>query len=370
MLFKLFLFALGACALPSVEKRSNPSNVWDASRFNSFLTFGDSYTDEQRLGYFINNKGAAPPAGTLFEESFSASDGGRIWARYVIQYTGSQQNGKFVPGMQLYNYAVSGAVCSNDITPRYFSAIKAPFPAVQQYEVPAFVADQKAKRNGTNEPYFTPSLTSTDAVYALWIGTNDLGYDSFIEDEEVRGKSLTDYTNCVFQTFDQLYKAGGRYFVLMNVVPLYLAPIYANATNGGTGPNQYWPDKPTSNITAISEKMRQYVTTVNNVFKYQLPYEVGLADRYPGANFALFDGYQLFLDIYNNPAKYLNGSQPLVVNGFEHHCNTTGQACTLSPNKDSFLWYDELHPSEQTDRLVAKEIVSLLNGNGKYATYY
>jgi hypothetical protein len=27
------------------------------------VTFGDSYTDENRLGYFINNNGSAPPVG-------------------------------------------------------------------------------------------------------------------------------------------------------------------------------------------------------------------------------------------------------------------------------------------------------------------
>jgi hypothetical protein len=34
---------------------------WRAGKFKTLVTFGDSYTDENRLGYFINNNGSAPP---------------------------------------------------------------------------------------------------------------------------------------------------------------------------------------------------------------------------------------------------------------------------------------------------------------------
>jgi hypothetical protein len=37
--------------------------AWKAGKFKTLVTFGDSYTDENRLGYFIQNKGAAPPVG-------------------------------------------------------------------------------------------------------------------------------------------------------------------------------------------------------------------------------------------------------------------------------------------------------------------
>jgi hypothetical protein len=42
--------------------------------------------------------------------------------------------------------------------------------SVLEYEIPAFLADKKSDRNGTAEAHFTPALTSTDAVYAMWIG--------------------------------------------------------------------------------------------------------------------------------------------------------------------------------------------------------
>ena len=76
------------------------------------------------------------------------------------------------------------------------------------------------------------------------------------------------------------------------------------------------------------------------------------------------------LDIYNNPSTYLNGSASANATGFVHHCDINGANCVDSPSPDSFLWYDELHPSEQTDRIIAREFVNLLSGNSTYATYY
>ena len=70
-------------------------------------------------------------------------------------------------------------------------------------------------------------------------------------------------------------------------------------------------------------------------------------------------------DIYNNPANYLNGTAPLDVTGY---ANVDGTGNPASP--DSFMWYDELHPSEQTDRVIAREFVDVVKGNSKWATYW
>lgn len=78
------------------------------------------------------------------------------------------------------------------------------------------------------------------------------------------------------------------------------------------------------------------------------------------------------LDVYNHPTAYLNGTAPANVTGYQHHCNANDSICTdVAPNSpDSFLWYDELHPSEQLDRVLARNFVDVLSGNSSYATYY
>lgn len=231
---------------------------------------------------------------------------------------------------------------------RTFTSIDADFPAVLDYEIPAFLADRAAVRNGTSEAYFTPTLSAADSVYAMWVGTNDLGVYAFLTDSQVPGKVLTDYTECVYQSLDQLYASGARVFVLFNTVPLQLAPLYANASINGVTETRYWPMMP-SNKTQIAETMHEYTTTVNNVYKYQTPFEALVSQRYPGASFANFDVWSLVSNIYNNPSAYLNGTEPPNVSGFEHHCSGGGDAevCTDEYNgtsPDSFLWYDELHP--------------------------
>ena len=220
------------------------------------------------------------------------------------------------------------------------------FPSVLEYEVPAFLADMNTDRNGTSTPYFTPALSATDSVYAMYIGTNDLGVDAFLTDSQVRGKVLTDYTDCVYQALDKIYASGARVFVLMNTVPLQLAPLYANTSINGATETHYWPEMP-DNKTEIAEIMHEYTTSVNNMYKYQTPFEALVAKRYPGASFANFDAWALISDIYNNPSEYLNGTEPANVEGFEHHCSLDGMTCTDMYNgtsPDSFLWYDELHP--------------------------
>ncbi len=74
--------------------------------------------------------------------------------------------------------------------------------------------------------------------------------------------------------------------------------------------------------------------------------------------------------MYDNPAKYLNGTAPLNVTGAVLSCvfplNSDDGTCTQvnGTDRDSYLWWDELHPSEQADRIVAREIAKTMTGQG------
>lgn len=46
---------------PSYPQQSGSS--WDLQKFTSLVIFGDSYSDDSRLGYFINSGGDPPPVG-------------------------------------------------------------------------------------------------------------------------------------------------------------------------------------------------------------------------------------------------------------------------------------------------------------------
>ena len=303
--------------------------------FENLVTFGDSYTDNGRLGYYINNNGTAPPAGQLHKESNKTASGGLTWAQFVASDTGAK----------LYDYAVSGATCSNNIISRYFSAIKRSFPAVLEDEIPSFQADVSSQT-------LYPDRTADNTLYAVWIGTNDLGFGAFLSDQQAPGKTITDYVNCVWSVFDAIYKTGGRRFVLLNNVPLGLAPLYSEPQNGGTLDSQFWGNKTLYNVTEYSFKIKQYSTTANALFDFGTAFQVKLKNRWPGAIVDIFDVHSLITDIVKTPQQFLDA--PFNTTGYFRHCQAANnQVCTdlttVGP-KSGFLWYDELHPSEKTGR--------------------
>ncbi|KAF1960501.1 SGNH hydrolase [Byssothecium circinans] len=352
MRYSLATFSLNLAF--AVGQYGNHSNGWELKNFKTLVTFGDSFTDENRLGYFGSHNGSAPPVGWDQPVGTTTSTGGLVWPRYASYYTNTT----------LYNYAVSGATCSNALTPR--TTINAPFPDIQGYEIPAFLADSQYTRpNGS--AFFTG--TPSDTVYAIWIGTNDLGNNAFLTDSQVAGKTLKDYVDCIYSAIATLYANGARYFVLMNLAPLQLLPQYATPANGGLAATKFFPDKG-PNITEISWRMYESVVTVNEIFAYRTPYLTSVAKTYPGIKIANFDVNALITDIWTRPEAYLNGTAPFNVTGVVKSCDSQGRNCVVADSPDSYVWYDELHPSEQTDRVVAREFVGVLGGRSRWAAYW
>jgi len=160
---------------------------------------------------------------------------------------------------------------------------------VLEYEVPAYLADRKVINANDRRPFL--DIPPAETVYSIWIGTNDLGSDGFLRDSQIAGKTIPDYTDCVFSALDQIYENGARYFILQNLAPLQLAPLYAtperhgvfNLKNGNSS----------TNVTEISYRMWQIVTTANAIYDYQTPFELLVQKRYPGAHFAVMDMYNI-----------------------------------------------------------------------------
>jgi phospholipase/lecithinase/hemolysin len=304
--------------------------------FDTLVTFGDSYTDNGRLGYYINNNGQGPPPGVYQTTSNVTASGGLAWGQYAAQYTGAKY----------LDYAVSGATCSNEIISRDFPLIHRPFPSVMDDEIPSFKADVAFKA-------LYPDRTAANTLYALWIGTNDLGYGGFLSDSQAPGTTITDYVNCIWQVFDNIYQTGGRRFVLLNLAPLELSPLYALPADGGIGDSQFWSNKTQYNMTEYSQKMKEYTTNVNTIFDYGVPFQMVVKSRWPGASFSIFNVHKLLTDIYNNPSRYLDA--PAISKGFYHHCDPVNTSnctdLTAQGPLSGFMWYDELHPSTKTGKL-------------------
>jgi hypothetical protein len=247
---------------------------------------------------------------------------------------------------------------------------------VMEQEIPNFEDDLAYKLpNGTKFLDFTPENT----VYGIWIGTNDLGAMGLLARPDGPSQ-VPAYTECVYEVFDKLYASGARKFILMNVIPLNILPMYTLPK--GQGADGLYPNKPATEegLKAANTKLKDmvdasnaaYVTKSKAAFKGEKP-------RYPGAEIALFDVHKMvcfagdsvpkckftnisvqqFTDMYNNPKEYFNGTAPP---------NVTGMQGFTSP--DSYMWGDALHPSEATGRWTAKEFINVASGTSKYATYF
>ncbi|KAF7419653.1 hypothetical protein PC9H_002245 [Pleurotus ostreatus] len=288
-------------------------------RICNLVTFGDSYTDVVNTGY----KSVA-------------------WPAYVA---GSA-------GVKLFPFARSGATCSNNITLH-------PTLSVFESQLPQYFEE---KANGTTR--LDPSKT----VYTLWIGTNDVGANSLISGGNKA--SIVDTTACAVNWVKTLYDSGARNFIFQNMIPLQLVPLYA----AYSWPNRFWTAP--RNTTEWSVFMTELTLSGNALSKLMLK---DLASKLRGAHIALFDSHSLFQDMFDHPSLYLNGTAPLNVKGASNTCvfpldGTPGTpvcTATLGTDRDSFLWADELHPSEQADRIVAREIASVIRGKAnKWTTWF
>ncbi|KAG7442030.1 carbohydrate esterase family 16 protein [Guyanagaster necrorhizus] len=289
-----------------------------AVQVKNLVTFGDSYTDITTMG-----------------------DGGTMWPVYAAGYA----------NLSLYPFARAGATCSNKITPR-------PFPSIFESQLPLYFAE---KHNGSI------TLGPEETLYTQWIGTNDVGVYSLVTGSN--NASIVDVAGCMVDWVRVLYEDGARIFLLQNMVPLNETILYAPYSY----PNFYFNGP--RNTTEWSVFIRELVLSGNALSRAMLQ---ALVPEVPGAHIGIFDSHGLFQDIHDNPAMYLNGTAPLNVTGAVVSCvypeegETGSVQCTtvFGTDRDSYLWYDELHPSEQADRIVAKQIAQVARGDeNKWTTW-
>lgn len=291
-------------------------------KLENLVTFGDSWTDSGRIDSFIKAQGIPPPAGTLVPDNKRTASGGWAWGQFVAKSMKAKH----------FNYACSGATVSNGIVQRYFDLIRQPYPSVLDYQVPAYMSDLAS---GTLYDNRSPDNT----LYTIWVGTNDLGEHGMLTDGNTAGTTLTDFVEGVWTVFDRIYATGGRHFVLFNLAPLELAPLYKASFISLA--------KTASDPVQMEKKMRQYTSSVNTMFDYGLPFQLLVRKRWPGSTMAIFDTNTLLRNIFVEPGRYLEA--PADAEGIYNVWDpVTGVDTPSTLPLNSFMWYDAVHPSERT----------------------
>ncbi|VDC02533.1 unnamed protein product [Peniophora sp. CBMAI 1063] len=294
------------------------------SHLDTLVTFGDSYTDAVVTG-----------------------DNATAWPVYAAGYAHAT----------LRPFARSGGTCTNTLTPRTF-------PSVMESQVPLYL--EEVRNRSLRVDY-------EKALYTLWIGTNDLGPNTLLTGDEVMpNATIASVTACTIDWAKELYATGVRNFLFQNIIPLERLPIYSVDSY----PNRYWTaERNTTEWHLFIHELAVAGNTISRLMWESLPAKL------PHAHIGYFDSHALFTDILDDPRKFLNGTlaSPNITGAinacvFQLNESTSGPAdCTVAQgsDRDSFMWYDELHPSEQVDRVVAREIAAVLEGRGsKYATWF
>ncbi|KIJ22627.1 carbohydrate esterase family 16 protein, partial [Sphaerobolus stellatus SS14] len=195
--------------------------------------------------------------------------------------------------------------------------------------------------------------------------TNDVGANALLTGSD--NASIVDVVECTINWVKVLYQSGARNFLFQNMIPLQNTILYAP----NSYPNRFWNTE--RNTTEWAVFMTELVLSGNKLAELMLQ---ALAPTLKGAHIGLLDSHSLFADMFAHPQLYLNGTAPLNVTGAVNSCvfdlNSNNNTCTVAQGtaRDSFLWFDELHPSEQADRVVARQVADVIQGEkNKWVTW-
>ncbi|KAE9388302.1 hypothetical protein BT96DRAFT_438020 [Gymnopus androsaceus JB14] len=220
--------------------------------------------------------------------------------------------------------------------------------------------------NATENSPQTLDIPPSEFVVDIFIGTNDVGVNNFITDGQAFNVSLKSLATCQLQSIRNLHALGARNFILNSLIPLQLTELYSNSS----APNIYWPAL--HNGTNWHKRAFNFANSLNELLKDGVSNLATEWESEPETSVEFFDTYAFFEEMYNHPAMFFNGSIPANVTGHCHQCPDPDNFldcgigdCTLA-QRDSYMWWDELHPSEQTGRNLAAEIWRKIQGVSKF----
>ncbi|PSR82788.1 hypothetical protein BD289DRAFT_483651 [Coniella lustricola] len=260
------------------------------------FVFGDSYSTTE---FYIQGgyPSASDPIGlpTLPGDTTS---GGLNWVGLVT----SQLNTSLV---LTYDWAYYGADTSNAI-------------------IATGVTTDFIAQVGEFEEYLVPApseapWTASNSQVAVWMGINDVG-ECFWESEVYATCPIDEVMETYFGLLEDLYNDGVRDFLLLMVPPFYKAPIFADYT--------------TAELQSLIDDIQSY----NEALETNL---ATFKSSYSGVTGSVFNTSASFWTVIDNPTAY--GATDATCQ------NTDGTTC---------VWYDDYHPGQAIQKLVAEALAN------------
>ena len=285
-----------------------------ASNFSQFYVFGDSLSDTGNVfnatGGLENLESAFPPNPPYSEGRFSNGD---IWVDFVGDEIGLTPT-QFIPTpanipTEGINFALGGS--SSGLNNAFFPDL--PLPGVLG-QVGLFTQTLQAN-NQKADP---------NALYTVWGGANDYLFAGVTDPNQTVGN----LSNAV----GALTQAGAKNIAVFNLSDLGQTPF------------------------AIANGISPQLTQLTLAHNAALEQALGGLSASTDANIIHVDINSLFNRIVANPGEFgftQNPAIPCVVGDF----NNISSVCD---NPDEFIFFDAVHPSSKSHRLVADATLSAI----------
>jgi len=283
---------------------------WNATEY--MFVFGDSYTAD---GYNVSAGINSPDPGHTFSN-------GPNWVEFLTS-TYNQT------AVKTFNLAYDGATIDSALVPPYDPTVLSVVDQVSE-----FMDYLASKPTGAE-------WNSTNSLFAIWIGINDLG-------------SSVDWTNItqfqfygtlmdrLFSQVDVLYHAGARDFLFLTAPPFHRAPYYLE--EGPQAVAQMGTDIANYN-TQLTQSVRNFKANHTDLGS------VTVFDTQPIFN-TLLDEWRTFgfVNVTGYCTAYENGTPTI-----------TYQVEGCAP-VSTYFWLNQLHPVFTVHDILAKAISTALAG--------
>ncbi|PMD24605.1 carbohydrate esterase family 16 protein [Hyaloscypha hepaticicola] len=285
--------ALIAAPPESLDKRAN--------NFKYLVSFGDSYS---QTGFLIT--GAKPstsnPIGNPGFPGYTTTNGNN-WLTYLLHPSSSST-------LLSYNFAYGGATTDASLVKPYTSTVLSLVDQVTLFE--SHVAPLPSTAN-------SPSLTSSNTLFAIWIGVNDVGNAWGSSNWSTLSKQII---NQYIAQAQKLYNSGARNFLFLTVPPIQKTPLVL------------------AEPASVQSQEGAAVATYNELLKAGVS---SFKAKNGGIKTWVYDTTTVFDEAISNPTKY--GAKDATC------YNADGTTC---------LWWNNYHPGQAIHKLVSAGVASLV----------
>ncbi|CUS12505.1 unnamed protein product [Tuber aestivum] len=317
-------FVAALCGAVPVEER-NGKHVypgWDKLKYLFF--FGDSYTT---TGFNLTNGSPLPGSGNPMGNppwpgESNKKNSGPNWAGYLTTTFNRSE-------LLAYNFAYGGATVNSALVKPYLPTVLSFAEQVQTLFLPNLSPESPASP--------APAWESENSLFLVWIGVNDVG-NSYENGDyaNFHGILMDEY----FRILEELYCAGARNFLLLNVPPIERSPLTI-----GRGDQ------------AVSSE-REALESYNRALEDGL---CGFKRSHTDVHGDVFDTAEVFTRILDGPERYgIKNTTAFCgrYRGGTPEWDTYYPECGIKVSE--YFWLDSLHPTWPVHKVLAEKIAESL----------